>query len=397
MSNRTSANDLSLNPLITRQDDAAPSADFVSRSTVNVGDTLAPVNPFCATVENDVLPTSVSNFLLPTSAIASPSLVHTSSSTGQSEVETRSLLPSMPPELLKQLSSVIMQFSPGFSHPAPSTQVSFLQNSAATDSLDEDRNQSTTTEQLTERTQVEASASFSGIQIEEEENLTNRSIENVDNSVNEESFEPHLSSQNETFAQSASNDSNVNRIIRSRDVRFEQVKANATQHNLASRVFRNQSSSYSVTSAKMKYNLNLNVDIRPFPKSRMLSPGEPPRKDNEGRNVEAFELPDLNHIPGIKVYGLIVSKFVPGKKSDPVIKEVSQRVYSKLFPYTGYYPCSTFLGNFTTILVERYCGLHDEQTATGNTLILNKIQQIYESARASRKNVLVANGLLEFS
>lgn len=85
-----------------------------------------------------------------------------------------------------------------------------------------------------------------------------------------------------------------------------------TENNPAARVFRNQLSSYNVTSAKMKYNLNLNLSLRLFPKKRMLSAGEQPRKDNHGNSIDAFELRSFDHINGIKSFGQIVSNFVPG-------------------------------------------------------------------------------------
>lgn len=211
---------------------------------------------------------------------------------------------------------------------------------------------------------------------------------------NEDSFVTNSSTLNAS-AESTTNGLNANRTIRNRDIRFSKVKENATQDNPAIKVFRNQLSSYSVTSAKEKYNLNLNLNLKPFPKERMLSASEQPRKDNHGNNSEAFELPNFDHINGIKSFGQVVSRFVPGKRSDPVMKEVCQTVFSKLFHYTGYYPSSTFFISFTAILVDRYCGLQDGQTAIGNTLVLNKIQQIYESARTNRKKTLLKDGLLQ--
>lgn len=393
--NQTSPTSSSVNTHTAGEDDASSSSDGItrsvlncpSRSSVNSDDSLAPVIPLRAAVENGILPTSASSFLPPTLAIAPSTFVHNSSSSRQSGIGTQSLLSFIPPELLQQLSSAIMQFSSSSLLPAASTQSKNPQNSSETVLFDD--------EHLTGEIHAEVEPSIADTQIREDENSVNQATDNVDLDVNEDFIEPNQSLQNETSGESVPNSSNVNRIVRRRDIRFEQVKASATQHSLTARVFRNQLSSYNVTSAKMKYNLNLNMELRPFPKTRMLSPGEHPRKDNDGRSIEAFELPNLDHILDIKVYGAVTSTFVAGKKSDPVIKEVSQSVYSKLFPYTGYYPCSTFIANFTTVLVERYCGLHDEQSATGNTLIMNKIQQIYESARASRKNVLVSKGLLE--
>lgn len=310
-SNQTCVDNSSMNTSTTRQNDASLNTDFVDRSMVNCSfrasvhneNSSESVNSFCeASVGNGILSTSTPSFS--PLAMATSASANNFSSTCQIEVGTPSFMSHMPPELLQQLSSVIMQFSSGSSPLASSTQSSTQQTSASSASFDGNRNQIRTTEQLADETQAEIDAPCLPTQMEED-NLANQSCENVDNGVDED-FELRQSLQNETPIESASNSSNVNRTVRRRDIRFEQVKANATQHNLATRVFRNQLSSYSVTSAKMKYNLNLNLELRQFPKTRMLSPGEHPRKDSEGRNIEAFELPDLNHIFGIKRYGSVV-------------------------------------------------------------------------------------------
>lgn len=201
-------------------------------------------------------------------------------------------------------------------------------------------------------------ATDNGQRIDDQLETNDAAVDSDTEIEREDSTTPSIENANEQIQST----SNANRLVRKRDIRFNQVKGRANQGDTTARVYRNQLSSYSVLSAKMKYNLNVNVEIKLFPNVRMLSPGEESRKDSSGNKIEAFELPNFNHITGMKIHGKVVSKFVPGKKSDPEIKKIVQSLYSSLFPYTGYYPCSAFLNSFTTILVERYSGLHDEQS-----------------------------------